>query len=290
LAILLLVGSFFLGQYVSKQVVKDDTKEEETNIKNDKTNITEENIKEEEVSSDKYKYLLDRLYGKNCGGPDLNIYLNLDKLTNSSKIQLAINSLSKEKVEVKNSDEFELYDDAPYDNKWVKENLDEYVSNGGYKASSVEKRVKEIFGKNTSVKHQAISEYENQLTSGFPMLYDKTAQVYIGLDGGCGGAGSSFQNIIKTTIKGDKLYIYVIAGYEGMIDSNVCYDYNAYDNEDKCISTLEIAKKYNQNVDDLDESDINNYIEENNDKFAQYKYTFTKEDDNYIITSLEKIK
>jgi hypothetical protein len=57
LVILLLVGSFFLGQYFSKQVVKDDTKEEETD---NKTDVNEEKTEDEVV----YKFYTkdDKIY------------------------------------------------------------------------------------------------------------------------------------------------------------------------------------------------------------------------------------
>ena len=247
--------------------------------------------KEVEVSKDDYKYLIERLekFGI-CPSCDDNIspLLNLDKISTEDKMLIAINNIKpEENAKINITDEIDYYNGETKKHtsyKLTKDDIANAYDDGYiYSAEKVESKVKEIFGKDTNVNHQAVGAY----------VYDKTAKLYFVIRGGsCGCGAGSFQEIDKVTTSENKLYIYTHAGYTS-VDGYVCYE-NDIDEKDlnssKCVN---VVKKYSLNenansyYDELDEK--MNLIKQDKDKFTKYKYTFEKEDNNYIIKKLEKI-
>ena len=154
-----------------------------------------------------------------------------------------------------------------------------------FSAVDVENKIKEIFGKNTVFKHQSIGD----------AFYNKTAKAYIYPAHGCSKIGFGLlQEITKVTQTSNNLYVYVSVGsYADATepnDSRLCLDYDYNNKNTTCIKQSNLDKKYL-----IDDSifegnfDSKKYFKDNIDKFAKYKYTFEKEDNNYVIKKLEKI-
>ena len=277
-AILIMIIALLVAALVSVLIIKSgdkpksEPKEANTSTENTDNKVEpkkEEETKEEEVSIDKYSYLLDRLYMyKNKSNAEYGVkkhylknYLDYDKMTVNDKIAIVLSNLEEEKIDFKSDDKCKSAD-----GKIEKcENMSDITM--GYSGKRVEKTVKEIFGKNSKVEHSFIKPYE----------YDVTADAYF-MSYGIGlGSSPSFEKITKITVKGNNIYVYVIAGSTDFY-SKVCFDIDV-DNS-KC-----------EKLENSDDSEIDyaNYMNNNKDKFAKYKYTFEKEDNNYIIKKLEKI-
>lgn len=246
-----------------------------------------------EVKSDytKYQYILDNLYN-NCFDPSK--YLNIDSMTDSDKIDLAINNLmtgkKQENINLNITDEIDTTGCTKEDNELTSsdgmilylDTLDEYKDI--FSKTSVENQVKKMFGKNIIINHQTTSTH----------FYDKTAEAYIGLGGECNQYDYSwFQAITDVKEEKDKVYIYVsMVSLINLTDkTKICYDYKS--DEKDCILLSKLDKKYytknNKDSNNYTNIDYEKYMKDNIDKFTKYKYTFEKEDNNYIIKKLEKI-
>lgn len=192
----------------------------------------------------------------------MELYLNYDKMTIDYKILIALSNMDEEKININSNDKC-----YTVDNK-IDDCYDISDITTGYPAEKVENHIKEVFGKNTKIEHMTIKPY----------IYDITSKVYYAVGIGYGAGNIVFENINKITTKDNNLYIYVHAGSTD-IYNKVCYDIDI-DN-----STCVELKSNSQNG----EIDYQQYMKDNKDKFAKYKYTFEKEDNNYIIKGLEKI-
>ena len=246
-------------------------------FKNSNKKTSQKNNNELLISD--YSYLFSRLYPNSCAVEDINVYNNLDKLDNDIKIEVAISSLSLNKVEINEDDEYDLYNDEKIDYDWIKD-----FKEFGVEAKDVDTKVKEIFGENTVVHHQSTED----------VIYDKTTKVYINPPHGCGNYNNSwFQTIDKVTKEKDEINIYTIDGSLINQTSNnikICYDDNYKELDEKtCILLNQINKKYMTKDNDL-KYDYEKYAVDNKEKFNQYKYIFIKENNNYIFKKMEKIK
>lgn len=237
-----------------------------------------------ELSKKDYAYLLNRLYPNTCSIENINDYINLDQLSEDSKIDVAISSLTPKTVKINENDEFDLYNNQKVDYEWLKD-----FSDFGYYSSDVDNKIKEIFGKNTVVNHKSTDD----------VIYDKTIKAYINPPHGCGDYDNGwFQSIISVTKDDNKIYISTIAGStihrtEEIDKIKLCYndDYKNLDETKDCILLSSLNNKYKSDKEEIDLNyDYEQYSLDNKNIFSQYKFTFEKEDDNYIIKKLEKIK
>ena len=247
--------------------------------------------KETEVEKNKYSYLIEALnkFGQCPGCSDgISAYLNLDNISNEDKILTAINNIKpEENAKINITDEIDYYNGETEKHTGYKLTNDDIamaMDNGIYSAEKVEKKLKEIFGKNTNINHEAVGLY----------VYDKTAKLYYVIrGGGCGCGAGSFQEIDKVTTSGNKLYVYTHAGFTSF-DGYICYKNDINEKDLNSSSCVNVVKKYslNENDDNYDDQ-IDEKMDliktTDKDKFAKYKYTFEKEDNNYIIKKLEKI-
>ena len=234
-----------------------DTNKENNTIENTNDNQTTDNTteaKEVELSNpESYRYLIDGLENIEwCSYIPIEQYLNISNLSNETKLGTAIAGLGDKE---------------------------------SYVLSDVENEVRKIYGKNTNINHQSFSSYK----------YDENNKKYIKPEGiGCSLKPILYQSIDKVTQKDNSIYLYVSFGYSYMDNDHkmkLCYDY---------VSNDEIKNYYKDNTeiktecinvenDNYNVSYLNQYIKDNKDKFTKYKYTFEKEDNNYIIKGLEKI-
>ena len=230
----------------NKKVVSDTT-----NKTDDTTTTTIE--KEEKITNFKdYKYLVDRY---------LNQVLNpLNYSEDSYKIGVAIHQLNQQTIKVNPND---ILSDGKKLSSRINEfdeTIDSNYNAKGYKKADVEAKVKEIFGKDTTVNYQTSSGW---------FVYDTTSAVY--LMPTIGVVTTSVQTIYDASKTTNNLYIYVLAGTRTPI---------------KMIYGLEENSAEVDTEDVLDES----YMMNNKEKFSKYKYTFVKEDNNYIFKSFERVK
>lgn len=283
------VSVYFLTRPTDSNEPKSGSNDKTTETTNNKT----DNTKTEEKTN--YEYLLKNLFS-NCDGA-ISDYLNLDKMSDDTKIQLAIDELepiADESIKVKSTDSFDLTgckkEGNVIINNGIRFNLAEVDgSESLYSATDVENKIKSIFGKNTKVNHHTTSD----------SFFDKTINAYVVLGHGCdyNYDSSWIQEIIKTESSGNYVYIYTAAG--SLVDSTLdkpllCFkdDYDNVVKSKDCMSISSLGEKYKSDEMKYSEYgyDYDQYIKDNSEKFAQYKYTFEKEDDNYIIKGLEKIK
>lgn len=277
---LLVIFVLFLIAALISLVIFDKRKK---SINNSKDN----NDKNEKINY-KYQYLLDTLYN-NCFTPEK--YINYTLFSNNDKLDIAIDDLMTNKESeniILNSND--LIDTTGC----TKENNELTTSNGMilqldnisdsqyiFSKDTVMNRVKSIFGKNTTINHQTTDVH----------FYDKTAEAYIGKGGDCSHYDYSwFQSITKEEENTElNIYVSMASLYERTFPekAKICYDYKDNNN---CILLSKIDKKYKKDTkyDDLG-YDYEKYFKDNIDKFAKYKYTFIKEDNNYIFKKLEKI-
>ena len=246
-------------------------------IMNDELNKTEQSILKKN-----YKYLVERLENiYSCSGIPFQKYLD-NKIDNETKILTTIAGLDVEKVSFKKTDKFENSD---------KNDLTLLTSgywtspNDGYKISSIEKEIEKIYGKTTSLKYKS-----------YPFLiYDKTIKAFVAIPGGCEPSQNIKQSVYKVEKEDNKIFIYVYVGlnYIDLNDENntekICYDYKIDDNT-KCYNVSPLYENYGYTTKEgIEEIDYEKYMNNNKDRFSKYKYTFEKENENYIIKKLEKI-
>lgn len=225
-----------------------------------------------------YAYLLNRLYPTSCAVFNITDFENIDNLSNEMRIEVAISNLAYSKVEINEDDEFDqnYLQEVTYD---LVKDFKEF----GFDAKKVEKKVKEIFG-NVNIEHKSTED----------VVYDKTTNVYIMPPHGCGDYENGWFQIIDKVIKdNNELHIYTIAGsLIKILDNNpkLCYEdnYNIV-KEESCILLNSLDKKY-ITKDKNNKYNYEKYAVDNKDKFNQYKFTFVKENNNYIIKKMEKIK
>ncbi len=274
IALLVMVISLLIAAFISLILMKP-VKKQSKNTK-----------KENKIQTKKtYEELLDYLYS-DCT-ININDYLNLDKMSNETKINTTILNMDFEEIKVDNNDEIDMTGCTKDGNEIISSNyviLDtSNLSEGNlfFSESRVEKEAKEIFGKDTIINHQTTKD----------VFYDKTAHAYILPGHGCDNYNYDwFQTIYNTKKENNKLYIDVVVG--SLIDltteskTKICNDYKS----DECILLSDLDKKYHIE-EDKDHQFVNyeQYALDNKDKFAKYRYTFEKEDSNYVIKKLEKI-
>ena len=125
------------------------------------------------------------------------------------------------------------------------------------------------------IKLYGTKDFSHKDFSGCPMfIYDSVNKKYYG-SAECGGASTVFLNtyVNRITTKGDEAYAYVSLG--------------AINLEENCVYTnYERTFKYNGQVADYYGDIIN---KDNYKEFSEYKYTFTKDKDNYYFTSVERL-
>lgn len=283
LSLLVIIVLFLIAGLISI-IILDKRKKPETKQTNN-NNTTDTSL---EPTSNKYQYLLNVLYN-NCFTPDK--YIKFSDFTNNDKIDIAIADLMTnneiENIQLSNTDEIDT-------TGCTKENNEITTSEGMilqidgisdsqyvFSKATVENRARKIFGKNTTLTHQTTDVH----------FYDKTVQAYIGKGGECGLYDYSWFQTITKEEESDKLYIYVSMAslYERTFPdkAKICYDYKDNNN---CLLLSKLDQKYKKTSknDDL-EYDYEKYFKDNIDKFTKYKYTFEKEDNNYIFKKLEKI-
>jgi len=136
----------------------------------------------------------------------------------------------------------------------------------------VENEYKKLYG-NDEIKHKSLEG--NLYCPG--MIYDSKNNKYYSGVGACGYGGfpeSPFTYINRMTTKGNNAYVYVNFGVYDTSNNNIYTDY-------------EKTKLYKTEND----VELENYITKDNyEDFSEYKYTFVKEDGNYIFKSVERVK
>lgn len=262
---------------------KKETKQEETTKKEE----TKEDKEIEVYNPESYRYLIDNLTGKVlCSNYYFEQY-KTNKLTNEEILRLVFSELPRENTYL---DKKDVYDLSWYDG--FGSDADPDTGYETISASKVEKKVKEIFGKNIKWQHKSVE----------PFVYNKTQKLYVlAKPTGC-SVGYQLHIIIdKVTQTKNNLYIYTTVSSGIGAESNWREDINIakgsyrlyFDyvnlNSDKKINTKYVDVPNVKNDDEKIEKAAKKYINENKDKFAKYKYTFEKEDSNYIIKKLEKI-
>ena len=285
IVVLALVAALIFVMMNKKDSSNDkDTNKENNTIENTNDNQTTDNTteaKEVELSNpESYRYLIDRLGGglpKNNNRLSIDIaeYLNFSNISDEFKIMNALKNLTSQQITINSKDE--IY----YDGKKDSNSITNSQSYEGYKVSDVENEIKKIYGKNTNVDYKKVPS---------PYAYDETNNYFFLLGGYGSTSNTTMQNIDKVTSMGNKLYIYVNVGmYTYSFENKEYIVYFDYKKDANSIKESNIDKKYFTTTDTSHYFESDKYIKDNKDKFTKYKYTFEKEENNYIIKGLEKI-
>ena len=112
--------------------------------------------------------------------------------------------------------------------------------------------------------------------------YDSETKTYYKILG-CGGTGPATILDYKYSFKqkGDETYVYVAYAYQTLGDNENTIIYKDFSNNGKLYS-FDFTDKYKE--DSSFKLDSTNYKD-----FTSYKYTFKKDDNNYYLSSVEKV-
>jgi hypothetical protein len=148
-----------------------------------------------------------------------------------------------------------------------------------YDADLVIKKAKEIFGQSI------IIEKEDIIWHGV-FIYVENSNAYVNMAITCGGIGSDDSRIyyIINSVKDSNSKIEItLTPYE------YSYVYNEKEQTGvNYVSSLDGYEVSDKSI-DLENVDAKAYVEKNLDKFAKYKFVFTKENNNYILSSVNKL-
>lgn len=150
----------------------------------------------------------------------------------------------------------------------------------GYDADLVIKKAKEIFGQSI------IIEKKDILANGL-YKYVENSNAYFSINDstccGIGYYGSQIYYIINSVKDSNSKIEITLTPYE------YSYVYNEKEQTGvNYVSSLDGYEVSDKSI-DLENVDAKAYVEKNLDKFAKYKFVFTKENNNYILSSVNKL-
>ena len=213
---------------------------------------TEEKIEYLDISSSQVQNLYNNIHMTNCSGSTTTLYrdgtVSIDKFK-SLAFYLAYQLLEEEKGVVQ-------------DGGWKK--LDSFTYN------DLNQKAKLIFGKEFNM--------EDKKYDLCPYKYDSSTKKYtFSEEGGCGcttGPDGPHMTLYQATKTDDEINLYESVVYQKYNEGSIYYTYYK-------------DPLYDQKIND--NSCLDGYsTKECIDDSTKYKFTFTKEDNNYILTNITK--
>lgn len=259
LIFVILIALCLGGYIVYDKVIASDSDQKE--VDNTKTEEQKETNKELDVTSSEVTDLMDKISISDMSMDLVGYFYSSDKITvdtmdNNIKLVIGLQTSYKK-------------------NEALTELTKEQMATN----------IKSVFGKNTTYTDKDVT---GGACYGSSAKYNSSSNTYT-LDGGCGGTGPErayYEKVTKAIKTSNTIEVYQQAIYT-VPDENG--DMNDFDNISVTIYTpdkkTKIATSTVGEVDNKKEALIDTY----KDTLPTYKFTFNKEDNNYVFYSVEKV-